>query len=183
MRRSAVVAASALIAAAALIGLPGPAGSTAPSPARELPAAAFMQMQIQSGAPASSPAVALDAGLRAAGFLGSETQLVERGSAPSVPTSRPSVSLPSVSAGTDWKPGRYTLSGIATFYDAGTTAMRLAYGTTVRICGPGGCVLRTVTDFGPQGAGRIVDLYRPDFFAVCGCAPWAGTARVTVTVY
>ena len=37
MRRRVVVAASALIAAAALIGLPAPAGSTVPSPARDAP--------------------------------------------------------------------------------------------------------------------------------------------------
>jgi len=83
----------------------------------------------------------------------------------------------------DWKPGRYTLRGIATFYDNGTTAMRLPMGTVVRICGAGGCILRTVTDYGPQKPERIVDLYRPDFFAVCGCASWSGTTEVTVTVY
>ena len=32
-------------------------------------------------------------------------------------------------------------------------------------------------------ADRIVDLYRPDFFRICGCASWSGTVRVTVSVY
>lgn len=183
MRRRAVVAASALIAAAALIGLPGPAGSTAPTPAARPQAAAFIPVPVASGAPALLPAAAPDVALRSRGYLADGTRLVERGSAPSGPTSRPAVRLPPVSPGMDWKPGRYTLRGIATFYDNGTTAMRLPMGTVVRICGAGGCILRTVTDYGPQKPERIVDLYRPDFFAVCGCASWSGTTEVTVTVY
>jgi len=183
MRRRAVVAVSALIAATALIGLPGRAGSTAPSPARELPAAAFMQLSTSPDAPASSPAAALNRDLRAAGYLGDATLLVERGSAPADPTSRPAATLPSVSAGRDWKPPRYTLTGTATFYNNGTTAMRLPRGTVVRICGAAGCILRTVDDYGPQSPSRIVDMYQPDFFAVCGCASWSGTSTVTVWVY
>jgi hypothetical protein len=178
-----VVAVSALIAAAALIGLPGPVGSTTPSPATELQAAAFIPVPKSSAVPASPPAAALDNALRADGFLGTGTPLVERGSAPSGPTSKPSVTQPSVSAGKDWKPGLYKLTGWATFYDNGTTAMRLPRGTIVRICGAGGCILRTVTDYGPQKPERIVDLYRPDFFAICGCASWSGTTWVTVSVY
>jgi hypothetical protein len=178
-----VVAASALIAAAALIGLPVPAGSTVPSPARALQATAFIQVPISTDATASVPAAAPDAALRAAGFLGASGQLVERGSAPAAPTARPSVAQPSVSAGKAWKPPLYKLTGWATFYDNGTTAMRLPLGTVVRICGAGSCVLRTVTDWGPQKATRIVDLNRPDFFAICGCASWSGTTQVTVSVY
>ena len=183
MRRRAVVAVSALIAAAALIGLPGPASSTAPSPARELPAAAFMQLPTSPGAPASLPEAALDNALRADGYLGDATKLVERGSAPADPTSRPAVTLPSVSAGRDWKPPRYTITGTATFYGNGTTAMRLPRGTIVRICAAAGCILRTVDDYGPQSTSRIVDVYRPDFFSICGCASWSGTTTVTVWVY
>ena len=182
MRRRAVVAVSALIAAAALIGLPGPAGTTAPAPARDLQAAAFM-VPTSPGAPASSPEVVLDGALRAAGYLGDATQLVERGSAPAGPRSRPKVTQPVVSAGVEWKPGRYKLTGYASFYYNGTTAMRLPRGTVVRICGAAGCILRTVTDYGPQKTARIVDMYEPDFFAICGCASWSGTTWVTVTVY
>jgi hypothetical protein len=178
-----VVAASALIAAAALIGLPVPAGSTVPSPARELQAAAFVQVPIPSGVPASSSAAAPDAALRGEGFLGDDGRLVERGSAPAGPTARPSVKQPSVSATKAWKPPLYKLTGTATFYDNGTTAMRLPRGTIVRICGAARCILRTVTDWGPKDPARIVDLYRPDFFAVCGCAAWSGTTQVTVSVY
>ena len=183
MRRNAVVAVSALIAAAALIGLPGPAGSTAPSPARELQAAAFMPVPNSSAASAPSPAAVLNSALRADGYLGDSTQLVERGTAPSGPTSKPKIAQPGVSAGKDWKPPLYKLTGWATFYDNGTTAMRLPRGTVVRICGAGGCIVRTVTDYGPQKPSRIVDLYRPDFFAICGCASYSGTTWVTVSVY
>jgi hypothetical protein len=56
-------------------------------------------------------------------------------------------------------------------------------GTVIRVCGAGGCLERVVNDYGPLGAGRIIDLYRSDFFAICGCASWAGTTQVTVYVY
>jgi hypothetical protein len=142
-----------------------------------------MQVPTATGAPASSPAAVLNAAQRAAGYLGDDTALVERGSAPSGPDAKPSVSQPSVSAGKDWKPGLYKLTGYASFYDNGTTAMRLPRGTVVRICGAGGCLLRVVNDYGPQKPERIVDMYRPDFFAICGCASYSGTTWVTVTVY
>ena len=178
-----VVAASALIAAAALIGLPAPAGSTVASTARTLQASAFVQVPILSGVPASLPVATPDAALRSEGFLGEGGRLVERGSAPAGPTARPRVAQPAMSAGTAWKPPRFKLSGLGSFYDNGTTAMRLPRGTIVRICGAGGCILRTVTDWGPQDPARVVDLYRPDFFAICGCASWSGLTRVTVSVY
>jgi 3D (Asp-Asp-Asp) domain-containing protein len=76
-----------------------------------------------------------------------------------------------------------TLSGGATFYDNGTTAMRLPRGTVVKICGKGGCITRVVNDYGPQKKSRVVDLYRPDFFRICGCPSWSGTTQVTVYVY
>ena len=43
--------------------------------------------------------------------------------------------------------------------------MRLPRGTVVKICGKGGCIVRVVNDYGPQKKSRVVDLYRPDFFA------------------
>ena len=62
--------------------------------------------------------------------------------------------------------------------------MRLPRGTIIRICGDGGCIERTVTDYGPRPAqSRIVDMYRPDFFKICGCASVSGTTKVTVSVY
>ena len=92
--------------------------------------------------------------------------------------------LKSVSAGWSWKAPKYSLSGIASFYDNGTTAMRIPRGTVIVICGDGGCIQRTVTDYGPSKAGgRIIDMDRPDFFAICGCGWWSGTTQVTIRVY
>jgi len=182
MRRRLVVAAAALIAAFALIGLPVPVGSRSPSTARDPQAAAFTAVTIPADAPADPTLGVLDPAVRAAGFLG-DAGLVEPGSAPKAPTSRPVSALPSVSAGSAWKTPLATLKGWATFYDTGTTAMRLPVGTVVRICGAGGCVLRTVDDYGPKSSSRVVDMYRPDFFTVCGCASWSGTTWVTVSVY
>jgi hypothetical protein len=182
MRRRAVVAVAALIAAFALIGLPVPVGSRSPSPARDLQAAAFTMLTIPADAPAPSAPGALDPAFRAAGFLG-DAGLVEPGSAPRAPSKRPAVALPGVSAAKDWKPPIYSMTGWASFYDAGTTAMRLPAGTVIRICAAAGCIERTVTDYGPQSASRIIDLYRPDFFAICGCAAWSGLTRVTVSIY
>ena len=90
---------------------------------------------------------------------------------------------PESAAASARKPPRYSITGEATFYDHGTTAMRLPRGTVVVICGDGGCVERVVTDYGPQAPERIVDLYRPDFFAICGCPSWSGVTKVTVHVY
>ena len=62
--------------------------------------------------------------------------------------------------------------------------MRLPRGTTVIICGGGGCIERVINDYGPTaGTNRIVDLYTPDFFDICGCPSWSGTTSVTVSVY
>ena len=84
------------------------------------------------------------------------------------------------------KPPRYTLRGYASFYNNGTTAMRLPAGTVIRVCGAGGCLDRVVNDYGPSASfkpTRIIDMYMPDFFAVCGCPSYAGTSLVTVSVY
>jgi hypothetical protein len=99
---------------------------------------------------------------------------------------RPSVEQPGSPSISVERPPRYTLTGFATFYDHGTTAMRLPRGTLVVICGAGGCLERRITDYGPNAAmypERIVDMYRPDFFRICGCGWWSGTTRVTVKVY
>jgi hypothetical protein len=188
MRRRSVVAAAALIAAVALAALPVPVGSRSPSAPESIDLAAFRAVQVPAvmRSESSSPDT-LDPTLRSAGFLDQTTTFVEPGAAPERPSlSRPSVDQPLGDAGSAWKPPRYKLTGMASFYDNGTTAMRLPRGTVVVICGGGGCIQRTVNDYGPSAAifpDRIVDMYRPDFFKVCGCGSWAGTARVTVSVY
>ncbi len=95
----------------------------------------------------------------------------------------PASSSPPPTRRSSRKPPKYTLRGEATFYDDGTTAMRLPRGTIVIICGGGGCIERVVNDYGPQKPSRIVDLYRPDFFDICGCPSWSGVVDVTVYVY
>jgi hypothetical protein len=183
MRRRSVVAAAALIAALALVGLPAPAGSRTTSADRGLQPAAFTSVIIPADAHA----------LGAQGLSGDAldgptpdplTPLVEPGDTPAVPASRPAVDQPAVARGQDWKTPKRTMTGVASFYDNGTTAMRLPRGTVIRICGAGGCIERTVTDYGPtRRGGRLIDMYRPDFFKICGCASWSGTTKVTVSIY
>jgi hypothetical protein len=185
MRRRTVVAAAALIAAFALAGLPVPAESRQPAEARDLAPAAFTLVTVPADVPALSAWDGFGAGREQASMnTDPETPYVEAGSPPGGPAARPPVALPGVEPGSAWREPLQLLTGWASFYDAGTTAMRLPRGTLVRICGEGGCIVRTVTDYGPADRnGRIVDLYRPDFFRVCGCASWSGTTKVTVSVY
>jgi hypothetical protein len=182
MRRRSVVATAALIAALALAGLPAPVGSRQPSATPDLQPAAFTSVTIQADA------LALEAkGLSA---VAPETAPAEDapylidGAAPSAPATRPAVDQPDARKGSAWKEPRRTMKGFASFYDNGTTAMRLPRGTVVRICGDGGCIQRVITDYGPVARrGRIVDLDRQDFFRICGCPSWSGTTKVTVAIY
>ena len=183
MRRRAVVATAALIAAFALAGLPVPASSRTPSAARALEQAAFTSITVPANAPTVAALGVSEAAPLSAGHLTADTSFVEPGNAPDGPSSRPQVIQPGTTAGSSWKDPKYKLSGYASFYDNGTTAMRLPKGTVVRICGKGGCIVRTVTDYGPVKQIRVVDMYRPDFFKICGCPSWSGVVRVTVSVY
>ncbi|HEX4897951.1 MAG TPA: hypothetical protein VFV53_06275 [Candidatus Limnocylindrales bacterium] len=185
MRPSRTVAIAVLTAALALGALPGLAGSREPGSEQPIDAASFRDVILAAAgdrsigtisAPDSTNAAAgaLDPG---AAFLdapaGADAGLAER----------PAAAMPAVSATWEWKPPRSTLTGYATFYDNGTTAMRLPRGTVVVICGNNGCLERVVNDYGPQKTIRIVDMYRPDFFRICGCGWWSGTTWVTVRVY
>jgi hypothetical protein len=183
MRRSTVVATVALIATLALAGQPVTSGSTSTGPQAVEPAA-FTQVNLPAAdVPAPGAQGVVERGPRTDSNVSDETAFVDPGAPPRVNARRPRVDQPASPTGSDWKPPLYTLSGYATFYDAGTTAMRLPLGTVVRICGKGGCIQRTVTDYGPSKTSRVVDMYRPDFFKVCGCESWSGTAWVTVSVY
>ncbi len=174
---------AALIAAVALAGLPDPAGSRSSSTSPALDPVAFSTVTIPANAPTDSVPGASDAALRRGWRPTSDAGFVELGAAPDGPTSRPKVDQPTAPSGKAWKQPKYTISGYASFYDNGTTAMRLPRGTVVRICGAGGCIQRTVTDYGPVKKIRVVDMYRPDFFQICGCGSWSGTTKVTVSVY
>jgi len=183
MRRRTVVAVAALIAAFALAGLPVPAGSRSPSIVRALDQVALTSVTIPANATALSASGGSGAATRAPSYVLEGSPFLEPGHVPTAPTARPKAAQPQSPSGSAWKAPKRKLTGFATFYDNGTTAMRLPRGTVVRICGAGGCIQRTVTDYGPQKKSRVVDLYRPDFFKVCGCPSWSGTTKVTVSVY
>jgi hypothetical protein len=183
MRRRSIVAIAALIVAVAMVGLPAPAGSTAPSTVREPAPDAFSSVTVPAVDAATRTSRVGDAARVSASRVDATTAFTEPGVAPAVPTSRPRVAQPLTASGEGWKEARQVLHGQATYYDNGTTAMRLPRGTVVRICGDGGCIERVVNDYGPQKKSRVVDLYRPDFFAVCGCGSWNGVTDVTVYVY
>lgn len=182
MRPPKVVAGAALTAALALVALPGLAGSRTPSTAQVIDAASLHQLTVSATREAPPAIDPLDPSLRSAGFVAVGATFVEPGEAGATPV-KPAVPSPAAKAASERKPAKYTLTGGATFYDNGTTAMRLPRGTIVIICGAGGCIERVVNDYGPQKPSRIVDLYRPDFFAICGCPWYAGNTQVTVYVY
>jgi hypothetical protein len=174
-----------LTAALALVALPGLAGSRSSNPIEPVPAGAFQPFTNLAEAPRSIASVGSfdDANGSAAAFS-AETPVVERATGPDVgPSGRARLDQPDAASTSVRKPPRFRLTGEATFYDNGTTAMRLPRGTVVVICGSGGCIERVVTDYGPVKQSRVVDLYRPDFFAICGCGWFAGTTQVTVYVY
>jgi hypothetical protein len=185
MRPNRSVVGSVVIAALALGALPGLAGSRAVDPIEPLPAGVFQQRTAPVPPSRSTVTVGtLDAAQRSAASLTSGSTIVERGTAGGpVRSVRTGVDQPDPPSATVRRPPRYTLSGEATYYDNGTTAMRLPRGTVVVICGRGSCIERVVTDYGPVKPSRVVDLYRPDFFAVCGCPWFAGVTQVTVYVY
>jgi hypothetical protein len=80
---------------------------------------------------------------------------------------------------------RRVMTGLASWYDNGTTAMRMPRGTRVKICGTARCVTRTITDWGPARylSKRVVDLTPADFKRVTGKHLGAGLAKVTVYIY
>jgi hypothetical protein len=185
VRPTRLVAGAALTAALALVALPGIAGSRNPSSPSAIDPAAFQQISVPANAVVRPlPIAPLDPADDAAARVAADTTFIVPGTEPERVVGRPKVRQPASSAGSAQKPPKYRLGGVATFYSNGTTAMRLPRGTTVIICGAGGCIERVITDYGPiAGTNRIVDLYKPDFFAVCGCPSWSGTTNVTVAIY
>ena len=185
VRSQRLVAGAAVTAALALIALPGPAGSGTSWPMRPVEAASLRQLAAGASRPAGEMAQ-LDPDHRSAGHVAPDAAWVEPGVSTDPVSGRPPVVQPRSPVGSVAQAPRRTITGFASFYDNGTTAMRLPRGTLVVICGAGGCIERRVTDYGPSARihpERVVDLYRPDFFAICGCPSWSGTTRVTVHIY
>ena len=174
-----------LTAALALGALPGLAGSHEPSPDRPIDAAAFRQVILATTFDRSGATiVTLDAAALSAGSLGPAAVFSEGAEARVTFAKRAKPSIPTVTPAWSWKPPKYTVSGTASFYSNGTTAMRLPRGTVVVICGAAGCLERVINDYGPAAyTNRVIDMYKPDFFAICGCASWSGLTEVTIKVY
>ena len=168
----------------ALGALPGLAGANSSLPEPPNSAASFRNVILAAARERPTRAnLAFEPADSSAGVLDASTTFVERGAdAPNV--DRVAVKLPAVAAAWDWKPPKSTIEGEASFYSNGTTAMRLPRGTTVVICGKADCIERVINDYGPAAStGRVIDMYKPDFFAICGCAWYAGLTQVTVKVY
>jgi hypothetical protein len=180
-----LVVGSVLSAALALVALPGLAGSRVPSASEPVPASAIQPYSVlASGARSPLTIAKLDHAFRSGDPVDAMTTFVEPGEDPRRGiTERISLDQPEVVSTSERKPEKYKLTGKATFYDNGTTAMRLPKGTVVIVCGRGGCLERVVNDYGPRMPERIIDLYRPDFFEICGCPTWSGVVDVTVYVY
>jgi hypothetical protein len=185
MRPSSTVAGAVLTAALALGALPGLAGSHEPSPDRPIDAAAFRQVILATNIDRSTATIAsLDAARGSAGLLQTATAFADGAGIRPLFPARGRVALPRVAAASSPKPPRYTVSGIASFYSNGTTAMRLPRGTTIVVCGAGGCLERVINDYGPAAyTNRVIDMFKPDFFAICGCGSWSGLTHVTIRVY
>ena len=184
--RPSTVARAVLTVALAVGALPGLFGSDDPSREPQMEAAAFRQVILATlgNRPVGASAGSTDSRV-SEGALGPDSRFVEQGAAPRAAAARAVAALPKVAAAWDWKPPRYSLTGYASFYSYGTTAMTsVPRGTTIVICGAAGCLERIVNDYGPAAStGRIIDMYKPDFFAICGCGWWSGTTWVTVKVY
>ncbi len=187
MRPSRTVARAALTAALVLAALPGLVGSHEPAASRPVDAALFEQVTLATTPEQQGPGpYRLDDAAVSAGALDATDGFAETGDAPPADLGHRAAPVVQAAASSwSWQPARSTMTGIASFYDFGTTAMRdVPRGTTIVICGAGGCIERVVNDYGPSKAGgRLIDMYRPDFFAICGCGWWSGTTTVTVRVY
>lgn len=185
MRPSRTVAGAGLAAVLAFGALPGLVGSREPKQDRPSDAVAFRQVDLAAARDRSGTReFALDAAGRSEAVLSPIGRLVDPARVMLDPSLRRPPRASEAEPAWTWKTPQYTVRGFATFYDNGTTAMRLPRGTVVVICGDGGCIERTITDYGPaKKGGRLIDLDRPDFFQICGCPGWSGTTEVTIRVY
>ena len=186
MRRSSVVAIAALIAAFALAGLPTPAGSTPPSTVREPAPGAFSSVTVPATTAAPDPGAAA-AGLGASGGRARGDDRVHRaGRAPAAPTSRPRGRPSRVAAGgrgVEAAPSQ-VLHGEA---HASTTTARPPCASRGARSSGSAATAAASSGRSPTTArrsrSRIVDLYRPDFFADLRLPLVVGHDQGTVAVY
>ncbi len=188
VRPKMIIAGVVLTTALALVAAPGFAGSRTPAPYEPVPAAAFQALKTSANAGSTDSIVGFDHAFDSTGRVGPDAVYREPGTpvsaAVAIPVLKRVGDQPDPPAIKVYNKARYSLTGKATFYDNGTTAMRLPRGTVIRVCGAGGCLERVVNDYGPKaGTNRIIDLYRPDFFRICGCGSWSGVTDVKVYVY
>ena len=186
MRPSPTVARVALTAALVLGALPGLIGSRATAGAigPDGPSS-FREVILASTRDRPAPGLAaMDPALLSDGAMSPEVVFQDDREAGPIVLARTVVSPPKASSGFAWKTPKSTVTGTASWYSAGYTAMRLPRGTIVVICGAAACIERTITDYGPVAStGRVIDLYRPDFITVCGCSSGTGLTTVTVRIY
>jgi len=132
----------ALTATLALVALPGLAGSRTSSERAPVPASAFQPLLAPASGPDSAiPNAGIDLGYLSSGYVLTDAPILERADLPPVdPPVRAQPDQPDPGATSTRKPPLQTLSGEATFYDAGHTAMRLPAGTVIVVCGAGGCL-------------------------------------------
>jgi len=186
VRPKTIVAGAVLTTAIALVAAPGFAGSRTPAPYEPVPAAAFQALKSDASARSTASITRPDPAFNSAGRLTPDAVFTEPGTSglADVPVLERSVKQPDPAPSKVYKKAKYILKGKATFYENGTTAMRLPRGTVVRVCGAAACIERVINDYGPvAGTNRIIDLYKPDFFKICGCGSWSGVTDVKVHVY
>ncbi len=200
MRTRLVVAFAALMAASALVAVPEPAGSSAPSSARQINSATLAAVAI--ALPAGSPATTiphLDTATRSAGWLGPGSTFLEPGTR-KAPTRRAVVDQPGTRAGVfsknywrydtnvSWYGPGFIGSGTACGQTYTKTLMGVAHrtlpcGTLVTFRNPanGRQVTVPVIDRGPYVSGRQWDLSRGlcDYLDHCytGAIEWRWGGR------
>src|SRR6185503_1308093 len=162
MRPSSTVARAALTAVLALGALPGLVGSHELNRDQPLDAALFEPVFLATTRdPQGIGAIGFDAAGRSGGALGQLDAFGEPAAdSAGAPDPRAQPKLRVIQAAWGWKAPKYSLSGYASFYDNGTTAMRdVPRGTHIVICGAGGCLETVVSDYGPSKAGgRLIDM-------------------------
>ena len=179
MRTRLVVAFAALMAASALVALPEPAGSSAPSSARQIDSATLHAVAISLPAGSRATTIpSLDTASRSAGWLGPGSTFLEPG-ARKAPTRRVAVAQPDTRAGVfnrnywrydaniSWYGPGFFGSGTACGQTYTKTLLGVAHrtlpcGTLVTFRNPanGREVTAPVIDRGPYVAGRQWDLSR-----------------------